>query len=108
MSPETYTMRFEGIQQLAHKLRISTVRLQDAFRECAEEDDTNFLIKEKTYTFEGERKMNSKAYKPWTNEDDSQLEEAHRSSESMGEMMRILGRSAGSIKSRLSHLGLEK
>ena len=107
MAEEIYIMRIEGIQQLAHKLRISTVRLQDAFRECAEEN-MNFLIEEKTYTHEGERKMNRKAYVSWSDEDDNQLEDAYRLDKSMVEMMRIFGRSSGSIKSRLSRLGLEK
>jgi hypothetical protein len=48
-----------------------------------------------------------RAGKPWTDEEDAELEQQHQGGTSRREIARLHGRSVGAITARLVHLGLE-
>lgn len=52
------------------------------------------------------RKHFPKAYTPWSEDDDAQLQELYKKDESLKEMSHILQRHSGGIRSRLRKLGL--
>ncbi|MCK4797833.1 MAG: HRDC domain-containing protein [Spirochaetes bacterium] len=62
--------------------------------------------KSKIYSVEAVRKEHSRAYEPWTKEEDEKLISEYKSRKTIGELMELFGRQRGGIKSRLNKLGI--
>lgn len=56
---------------------------------------------------ERQKQLHAKAYAPWTEEDDNLLSKYYKEGKSVKELMQILARNNGAIKSRIRKLGLE-
>ena len=54
------------------------------------------------------RIINKNAYMPWTDEDDTKLEELYKQGKSNAELCDFFGRNTGAINARIQKLELEK
>ncbi|MDO8552529.1 MAG: PIF1 family DEAD/DEAH box helicase [bacterium] len=65
-----------------------------------------YSAKEKKYSLADIREQHRNAYRPWSEEDDTQLRRRYLSGEKVKTLAESLGRQAGSIHSRLAKFGL--
>lgn len=83
----------------------------DIFNEAFEiiVDNTDFIHNDEiSNAFQKFREIHNKAYMPWTLKDDIKLKENIINGLKTAELAKLLGRSKGSIRSRIKKLGLEK
>ncbi|MGH9463565.1 MAG: AAA family ATPase [Vicinamibacteria bacterium] len=90
-------------------LRLARLLFEAGIPEAAPkpEEGRKEVIGQKTYSVEEIRATYKNAYAPWTEEDDTRLEQEARSGRSIGDLARRFGRNEGAIRSRLRKLGLE-
>jgi hypothetical protein len=62
----------------------------------------------KAYSVDEIRKVNPKAYAPWTEEDDNRLELHYCEGKTTAELSKIFGRNNGAINSRIKKLELKE
>jgi len=112
--PSTFTVRTtEAIKQVVDEVIICTKcysqleKLHIYCPYCGKKVTEN-IENEKAYTMAEIRKTFTRAYLPWTPEDDNKLEELFCKGKNVKELAQIFGRNEGAINSRIMKLELRE
>jgi F-box protein 18 (helicase) len=70
--------------------------------------ENNNIVKDKAYSVDGARKRNKDAYRPWTDELDTELRSMYLEGVNIHDIAKHFGRTIGGIASRIKKQGIEK
>jgi len=109
--PEILVPDYISSSSQIHKLKV--IKVEEEEVEEIEAYSSNKRIKdittkEKSYTFEAIREKHKEAYKPWTKEQDDELEIMYCEGISTKDLAKHFGRTRGAIASRIKKLELEE